>query len=470
MNKQEINKKRQQTFDSRFGGNPMKNEIIKNKLKKTLLEKYGVDNISKLQKIKDKIAVKNRLSYFELQQKFQQYDLELLTPGNECTGTRTKFKVKCKCGNEFTTSLVKGRPNLCRACFKDRNKDKAYENVKLRLSKFNFIPLFSKEEYEGRYTNKVLKIKCTICNTEQDYVISVSNDFICKMCNPYLSVTHKSALEIEVIEFLKSLNIKIDTVNRSLIKPYELDIYLPDHKMAIEFDGLFWHSEIGGGKDKKYHLTKSELCSEIGIDLIHIFEDEWVEKKEIVKSILKSKLQLNSSLYARKLEIREVIKDEEKEFFNNNHIQGYKPSFYCLGLYDSDILLCAASFSKSRYNKKYEYELLRFSTKLGISVVGGLSRLISHFNKKIITYCDLRYFNGKGYEKAGFLKIKTSPPSYYYMKHYDRRLHREKFQKYKLKSTLNCYNEELTEWGNMKLNGYDRIWDCGNLVFEWKPN
>jgi len=123
------------------------------------------------------------------------------------------------------------------------------------------------------------------------------------------------------------------------------------------------------------------------------------------------------------------------------------------------------TYGKPRYNKNYDIEILRFCNKKDLVVVGGLSKLISKISGHIISYCDRRYSDGNGYLKTGFILKSISPPNYFYMK-LGGRLSRIYFQKHKLKNILEVFDPTLTEWENMQLNGYDRIWDCGNLIFE----
>ena len=288
-------------------------------------------------------------------------------------------------------------------------------------------------------------------------------------------MTSVSSSEIEIKSYLEQWGIKnIISSDRSIIPPLELDIYLPDKKLAIEFNGLYWHSEIAGRKNKNYHLNKLNLCADKGIELIQIFEDEWIQKKNIVLALLKSKLGIITNKYhARKLKIKIVDSNIERVFLDSYHIQGYYPSFIVLGLYNKEELISLASFIKARYRRNSEWELLRYVTKADCQVIGGLSKLLSYFRKRyigsIVSYCDKRLFNGKGYEAVGFTKLKDSLPNYYYTKNYTNRSSRVQFQKHKLKKKLESFDFTLTEWENMQINGYDRIWDCGNMVYELIP-
>lgn len=278
-------------------------------------------------------------------------------------------------------------------------------------------------------------------------------------------------MEKEIVSWIKE-EFKIINIienSRKIISPYGLDIYLPDYNLAIEFNGLYWHSEIGNNKDSEYHKIKTELCSEKRIQLIHIFQDEWVGKQTIVQSIIKSKLNKCKSLFARKAEYKEISRKEGADFFINNHLQGNSDNIIrYFGLFNDQELTFVIGIGKPRYNKNYDYELIRSCTKLNTTVVGGFEKLMKNIPLKgsIISYVDRRYFNGNSYKSWNYLE--KTRPNYYYL---DRkkviiRESRLKYQKHKLPKLFpNVYDDQLTEWEIMQLAGYDRIWDCGNLTY-----
>jgi len=253
-------------------------------------------------------------------------------------------------------------------------------------------------------------------------------------------------------------------------------ILISEFKLGIEYDGIYWHSELSG-KPKNYHITKTEEASKKGIELLHIWDWEWLNKKEIVKGIILSKIHKNKFIYAGKCEIREISNIVKSEFITDNHIQGDDKSSIRIGLYYNDELVSVMTFSKSRFDKKYQYELSRLCTKIGISVIGGASKLFTYFirtysPRSIVSYCDRRYFTGKSYSKMGMSLNAITPISYHYF-HNNKGipLNRLQFQKHKLKDKLSTFDPSLTEWENMQLNGYNRIWDCGMLKYTWNnPN
>jgi hypothetical protein len=334
----------------------------------------------------------------------------------------------------------------------------------------NCKPLFTLDEYIkcGRvYSN--YKFQCLKCDhIFHDYLYN-GHSPSCDHCND--TIIKKSKYEDEIIQFIRTFYTgKILNSNRSVLKRLELDIYLPELNLAIEFNGLYWHSEAAG-KDKNYHLLKTELCEQQGIQLLHIFHNEWEYKKDIVKSIIQSKIGKCESIYARNCEVKEVDNNLKKEFLVDNHIQGEDHSSVKVGLFYNNELVSLMTFGKSRYNKNYEYELHRFCNKKFTNVVGGASKLLTYFERNykpnsLITYADMRYSNGNLYEKLGFDNNGKSNPNYFYFWKTDLTLHsRLKFQKHKLNKLLDNFNPELTECDNMKNNGWNRIWDCGNLVF-----
>jgi hypothetical protein len=213
------------------------------------------------------------------------------------------------------------------------------------------------------------------------------------------------------------------------------------------------------------------MAKEKGIQLFFIQSNEWLNKKEIIKSIICSKFGVpQNKIFARKTELKEIDNKTANSFLDINHVQGKNNASINIGLFYNNELISITTFGKNRFGSKYEYELYRYCNKLNISVLGGFSKMLFYFEKRyspisIITYSDKRLFNNKTYLKSGFTQLKDSLPNYYYTKNYNKVETRIKYQKYKLPDLLENFNPELTEWENMVINGYDRIWDCGNRVF-----
>lgn len=203
--------------------------------------------------------------------------------------------------------------------------------------------------------------------------------------------------------------------------------------------------------------------------LIFPFEKNNPIKSSIWKSIKNNNKQV---IYARKCILKEITPIDSDSFCELNHLQGKFRSKVNFGLFYKDELVAVMTFSSPRYNKNYEYELIRFCNKLNTRIIGGASKLLqffikTHSPKSIISYANLRFSQGNMYERIGFIKVGKSSANYFYVKD-NLVLSRIKCQKHKLKDLLENFYPELTERENMELNGYIRMQDRGNLVYEWK--
>lgn len=286
---------------------------------------------------------------------------------------------------------------------------------------------------------------------------------LCTKCNPQYDYLP----EKEICDYLDSLGVIYRRKDRTIIKPYELDIYIPSHNLAIEHNGIYWHSELF--VDNKYHQDKRLRCEAKGVHLIGIWEDEWKHKKELVKSLISNFLGANTKIGARKTIIKE-IDNTVKDFINNNHLQGYVPFTKGYGLYHNNTLVEIMTFTKTGTG----YELSRLCTKSGYTIQGGARRLFAEFirnNKftEIISYCDLTKFNGNVYKSLGDHTMSYVKPTYYYIKRDGvtiHRFHRRLFQKHLLVSKGADHTK--TEKQIMNERGYYRIYNAGNLKFVYR--
>ena len=287
-----------------------------------------------------------------------------------------------------------------------------------------------------------------------------------------------SKAETEILEFVKQHYAgEVQAGVYNIIPNRQLDVYIPELKLAIEYHGQYWHSERmlekANKNGKTYHRDKFLACQKIGVKLIQIFESEWLFKRDQVESRLLSALQLNTRVGARTLVVQSISSSEAKQFLNSFHIQGYNQQGNVnIGLYDKTDLLSVMSFSKPRF-ANYEWELIRFATKKGITIVGGASKLFSMFVNtyhptSVISYGDFRYGSGNVYKQIGFSFQRHSFPNYFYYKMNDLKLlSRNKFQKHKLLKLLEHFDISKTEVENMYAHGFDRIFDAGNAVYVW---
>jgi hypothetical protein len=441
-----VRKKRKDTMIKKYGSEfPLQNEELKlkayesskiidykkvtEKRKRTLVEKYGVDNLWNINGFRDKIEHTN---------------LE-------------KYGVKYSLGNK---DIIKDISTTRLSSFFEILKNR-FDDVKLVSTVDEYIGI---NKYNG---GSAYNWKCKKCNNIFNDNVKYGYKPTCRKCNPGKFTRG----ELEIKEFLEELGIDFIIKDRTILKPKELDFLIHDHNIAIEYCGLYWHSEIK--VHKNYHKEKFIECKENNIRLITIFEDEWLENKDICKSRLLHALKKDKvTCYARQTELKEIEYKITKEFLDKTHIQGTVASTINFGLYFKDMLVAVMTFGKLRKtlnskSKDGHYELLRFST-IG-AVPGAASKLFSHFKKiynpeYVVSYCDLRWGNGSLYEKLGMNLVKFTEPGYWYSKDGIKRYHRSSFTK---KSLLEKGLSGDTEFKIMDSLGYYRIWDCGNNKYEF---
>ena len=282
--------------------------------------------------------------------------------------------------------------------------------------------------------------------------------------------------ENELYEYVCSLigKKKVEHSNRTILDGYEIDIFIPDYKIGIEYNGLKWHSEKF--RDRNYHLMKTELANKKGIKLIQIFEDEYFSRKDIVLSKIKRLINCDKNLVkvmARKCQVKEIEKKEAETFLNANHIQGYKGCTIALGCLFNDILIGVMTFEQ--YGN--EWILNRFATDNNMICQGVGGKLFSFFVKKynptiVKSFADLRWTidrNNNLYTKLGFKLNEVLKPDYRYVSasHPTERIHKFNFRKQLIAYRYNLdYKKTESELTNEL--GYYKIWDCGLLRYTWK--
>ncbi len=284
------------------------------------------------------------------------------------------------------------------------------------------------------------------------------------------NIPWRSSGEIALAERLEAIYPGWMTNDRTLISPLEIDIIHHEKKLAVEYCGLYWHSEISGEKARNYHREKFLKCAEAGYVLITVFE---TDRKEFINSLIAAKCGSSKRISARKTIAIDLDSKTARNFEETNHAHGGRGGSVRIGLIYGDELVMTLTMCKSRFDHDYEWECARMTVKNGMTIVGGASKLMCAFRKmyaptSIVTYADLRFGNGKVYEKLGFTRVTDTPPNYWYFnkKNYDKIYSRQTFQKHKIMH-FPVFDKKLSEHMIMALAGYDRIFDCGNAKYVW---
>jgi hypothetical protein len=452
--------------------------------KSSLMEKYGVEHNSQIEgftKNRQKTMItKYGVPHFTNKEKAQKTLIERYGDSKYNNKEKTKQTMKDKYGVEsFSQSplfkkKLKEKYGVEHPMMILKNRKSAFSKV---ISKITAVtPLFDFDTYNGVHGSSGYPFRCNTCNNEFNARLDDGNIPICRVCNPIIHT--KSKCEYEIIDWLKTVYTgEIIHGDKSVLNGKEIDVYLPTENLGIELNGLYYHGEICGGKKRNYHLNKTQRCATHGITLLHVLDIEWINKRDIVQSILLNKIKASKSngLHGRNCIVREISPRESNEFLIKNHIQGEDKSSVRIGLYHNDEIVSVLTFGKNRFSKETEWEMYRFCSNIHTHVRGGLDKMFSYFvsmykPSSILTFSDRRYFDGSVYGKIGFKFVGVTPPNYHYFKINDHKTvfgSRNKFQKHKLSSLLETFDSSLTEWENMQLNGYDRIWDCGSSKWIW---
>ena len=277
----------------------------------------------------------------------------------------------------------------------------------------------------------------------------------------------------QVADFMRSLtDEEILLSDRTTISPLELDIFIPRLKLAVEYHGLYWHSyrERETTAQVNKHQNKALAAALAGISLKQFFEHEWLQRREIVCSMLRHALGRSIKIGARETRTTTISDTVAFEFCEHNHLQGGRHASFSAGLMLNGELVAVVMLSK---HKKYGHELIRYATKTGYSIAGGFSRLLRFSTaqlrvSQLFTYADMRHSNATTYKLAGFEYLGYTRPNYFYVK--GRRVfNRTRFQKSKLPGLLESFDKSLSESDNMFANGYRRLWDAGHHKLLLKP-
>lgn len=378
------------------------------------------------------------------------------------------------CGKDFQRPLTVFlyENDKCPYCNKVENNQKRFKTTEEFIAEANIIHNHYYDYSITKYTSSKDYVDI-ICPVHGKFTIEANSHLQGHGCPlHYCNISKK---EKDLADYIASVVGEENVILNSkqiLKSKQELDIFIPSHNLAFEFNGLYWHNELN--KEKDYHLNKTISCNEQNIRLFHIFEDEWNLKQDIVKSMINNILQKNViKIYARKCQIRLVDSKTSKEFLEENHLQGNCYGSINIGLFFNNELVSLMVFGKSRHfvgNGKTKFELLRFCNKLNTSVVGGASKLFHHFLKEydpmeIVSYADKRWSHGNIYPILGFELYNESKPNYYYVIG-NKRIYRYNLRKDVLIKKYNCPQEKTEKQFCFEQKWY-RIYDCGCLCYKW---
>lgn len=378
-------------------------------------------DIIKIPKCKN-IGCENNLNFHRIKNKYHNYCSNKCQIIGESENKRLTCIKKYGHENPMKSNIVKENLNIANQT--KYNKDRYFlsDNYLIKLKKNNLIK--TTKIYANKLKinidsititeNNDLKIK-DYCEKHNEFIISKNNlrnrllynVNICTECHPIDN--HDSIGQDEIKLYIENnLNFKTEKLK---INKKEIDVYISDHRIGIEYNGLYWHSKKY--KKKSYHLEKTNLCENNNIQLIHIFEDEWLYKREIIKNIIRNKLNLNNNISENNLKIIEIDLPTSNDFLIKNHINGEISSEIRFGLMLDDELVSLIVLNRSTNNG---YELIRFCDKINYSIFNGFNKLLNHFietykPKTITTLIDRRFDQGLFLKSIGFQFIENLEPN-----------------------------------------------------------
>lgn len=442
---------------------------VREKIKKTNIDRYGCEYPSENKEIRNKIqstnliryGVKESLSSVDIREKGNKTNLEkygtIFPMRNiDVLDRRKKFIIeKYDSYSPFTDKEISNKSK--------KSHWTRYYTTKLLTNKF-VMPMFTLEEYIGTKNSKHYSWKCKTCDSI--FVDNVANGHLprCPTCFPknyYVSNGETSLFASIDCEKIQS--------NRDLIPPYEIDIYLPAFDIGIEYNGMFWHSEQNN-VDKYYHLNKTIMANNIGIFLIHVFETEWItRKKQIVSHIRKCIGSTGNIIGLDDLEVREITEIEIMQFLLENTINEFESVMEKRfgGFYNDELVVVMTTEThndKIIVNKFYEKMDVGFSGSIFNFL---LDYVISSKEKQIYCYLDRRYhdhLNNYLIESGFSFEGGTDPELWYCKNLVQKPFHA--IHKNNVMSYISVYDDALSIYENMILNGYLTIWDCGKLVYK----
>lgn len=462
--------------------------------KKALLEKYGVDNVMKIPGTSDKIKETNLKKYgSEWYTQTKSYKDSVRKTSQEKYGTdhflssrNVIEKRKQTCLDKYGVDNVSKSNEIIHRIKEVLIDRYGVENIgQIHVKNIEEWKLFKEDPISyirNHFDEPTMRELCDYFGVTPSPIYNL----IDVMNNPNILKHEFSTMESDLKEVFDKYNISYTQNNRTVIKPYEVDFYLPDHNVAVECNPTITHNSSkedpwnGKAKNFNYHKMKTDLCEKQGIFLFHIFGHEWTNKRNIIESMLRNLLGVyEQRIYARNCELREVSYNDATVFLTANHRQGNSVSSVRLGLYYENELVSLMTFSKHRATigaeSDGEYELVRFCNKLNTIVIGGASKLFKHFvdiikPSSVMSFSDRAHTRGNLYKILGFKEVRRSEPGYVWVhEKTDIAYNRVNTQKHNLKKFLKDDSIDLsqTETQIMESHGFLKVYDSGTVTWKW---
>lgn len=336
------------------------------------------------------------------------------------------------------------------------------DEVESRINETGIFDLLSNpKEYRNKYQK--LRLKCRNCRSIQlKNMMMIEATPICHVCHP-----KESKGQLEVLDFVRSLGVDVVSNDRSLISPLEIDVLVQSSRLAIEYNGLYWHSSARI-LDKDYHEKKRLATVSAGYRFFGIYEDEWRDKRNVVEGMLRHRLGKCLETYdARSLKLEEIDSKSSNIFFEKSHLEGPAKNIVTFGLIDGSGKVYAAMSLRKPFHasKSSRLEVARSAMIPGISVRGWIGRLTKEslrYSKRngyegLMTYVDSRVGNGGGYIFSETWKLeKESTGPRFWWTDFENRFNRFKYKADKLNG--------LSQTTVAMNAGVSEIWGCGNSL------
>ncbi len=366
-----------------------------------------------------------------------------------------------------------------------QNQDRRVRASQISKAHWHTVPDDERTKYRGRDAHAVAVKLGMKCDLDLDAPLPLGTDGLCLVCHCgrsfrarafdflYLKIRScgcvKSHAQGEIADMLSSRGLEVLENVRNVISPFEIDIWVPSLRLGIEYCGVHYHSDLyTPEKARRRHLEKLQACESIGVRLVTVFSDEWIQRRAICSAYIQAIAGLpGQRIGARQCRVSEISRQVAADFFEAHHLQGAGSETRSWGLMHEGNLVAAIGF---RHRGEGVWELSRYALT-ELHVAGGFQKLLSVAETKlqpasIVTFSDRRWSDGGIYRRSGFIAAESLPPAYWYIKKGSdrRRWHRSQFRKGAL-----GVGDETTEREEMASRGYARVWDCGLIRWE-KPS